>query len=117
MRQCVRVARRPEFAAQVRNLAPTFETIQGQAELVRAVGTLYMVCRSRAPVMAILRRSADPSAVGSDRRPPSGRSDDDRETSVREVVNRFQSLLAKLQEMEPAEGALRGEGLDQPEQE
>ena len=54
----------PEFAAQVESLTPAFETAQDETTLARAVGDLYMACRTREPVMAILRQTADTSGVG-----------------------------------------------------
>lgn len=95
----------PEFAAQVQSLAPAFEAAQDETELARAVGDLYIACRVREPVMAILRQTADTSSVGHDRRPPAGGTDRAEEMPVREIANRFQSLLASLAAMErPEEG-------------
>ena len=95
----------PAFADQVQSLAPAFETAQDKASLARAVGDLYMACRAREPVMAILRQTADTSGVGHDRRPSAGGTGFGDEMTVRETVNRFQSLLARLEQIEePAEG-------------
>lgn len=77
----------PDFAAQMQKLAPAFESVQDETELARAVGDLYMACRGREPVMAILRRTADPgSAGGQDRIPapqPASRQD------IQGMANRF----------------------------
>jgi hypothetical protein len=93
----------PEFAAQVQSLAPAFESAEDETALARAVGDLYMACRAREPVMAILRRTADTSGVGHDRRPPAGGADRGDTMPIREIVNRFQSLLARLEEIEWSE--------------
>lgn len=100
----------PEFAAQVQSLAPAFEVAQDETALARAVGDLYMACRAREPVMAILRQTADTSGVGHERRPPAGSTGYGDTMPVRGIVNRFQSLLDKLEEMErPEEGQSRSE--------
>ena len=93
----------PEFAAQVQSLAPAFETAQDETALAHAVGDLYMACRAREPLMAILRQTADTSGVGHERRPSAPDPDHAEEMLVREIVNRFQSLLVSLAEMERLE--------------
>jgi hypothetical protein len=94
----------PEFAARVRSLAPAFQTAEDEIALARAVGDLYMACRAREPVMAILRQTADTSGVGHDRRPSSGGTDYGNTMLIRDIANRFQSLLSTLEEMEHPEG-------------
>lgn len=89
----------PEFAAQVQSLAPAFEAAQDETALARAMDDLYMACRTREPVRAILRQTADTSGVGHERRPPAGDTDHGDTMPVREIVNRFQSLLNRLEEI------------------
>jgi hypothetical protein len=93
----------PEFAAKVQHLAPVFEKVEDETALARVVGDLYMACRERESVMTILRQTADTSDVGSDRLPPAGGTDQSGEMLIREVVNHFQSLLTRLEEIEPPE--------------
>jgi hypothetical protein len=93
----------PEFAAKVRNLAPAFEAAQDDVKLALAVGDLYMACRAREPVMAILRQTADTSTVGHDRRPPASVADREAAMPIQEITNRFQSLVAKLEEVDFSE--------------
>lgn len=93
----------PEFAAQIQGLAPTFEAVQDEATLARAVGDLYAACWVREPVMAVLRSTADASGVGFDRRPSAGGTGTEDTRLVRETVNRFQSLLTSLEEIEQPE--------------
>jgi hypothetical protein len=69
-----------------------------------AVGDLYMACRAREPVMAILRQTADTSSVGPDRKPPAGGTGHDDTMLIQAIVNRYQSLLARLEEIELSEG-------------
>lgn len=90
----------PGFAAQVQSLAPAFETAGSETELARAVADLYLACREREPVMGILRETADVDSPEHDRRPPAEGSQLEDEMLIREVVNRFQSLLAKLERIE-----------------
>jgi hypothetical protein len=94
----------PEFAARVRSLAPAFDAAQDDIKLAVVVGDLYMACRAREPVMAILRQTADTNSVGHDRRPPSGGTDRDDMMLIRAIVNRYHSLLARLEEIELSEG-------------
>jgi hypothetical protein len=100
----------PGFAAKVRSLAPAFDAAQDDVKLAVAVGDLYMACRAREPVMAILRQTADTSSVGHDRRPPSGGTDRDDTMLIQAIVNRYQSLFARLEEIELSEG-----GQDHPD--
>jgi len=108
----------PEFASQVRDLAPDFATAKDETELAHAVGDLYMACRAREPVMAVLRQTADTSTVGRDRRPPASVADREATMPIREITNRFQSLVARLEEIEgseqsknrPGENTLTAEG-------
>jgi hypothetical protein len=93
----------PGFAAKVRSLAPAFEAAQDDIKLAIAVGDLYMACRAREPVMAILRQTADTSSVGHDRKPPAGGTDHGDMMLIHDIVNRFQSLLARLEEIELSE--------------
>lgn len=90
----------PEFTAQIQSLAPAFEAAWDESALARAVEDLYMACRAREPVMAILRQTADTSGVEHDRKPPAGGAGYGDEIPVREVVNHFQSLLDSLEETE-----------------
>jgi hypothetical protein len=94
----------PRFAAKVRGLAPAFDSVQDDIKVAIAVGDLYVACRAREPVMAILRQTADTSSVGHDRRPPSGGTDRDDMMLIQAIVNRYQSLLARLEEIELSEG-------------
>jgi hypothetical protein len=94
----------PRFAAKVRGLAPAFEAAQDDIKMAIAVGDLYVACRAREPVMAILRQTADTSSVGHDRRPPSGGTDHGHMMLIQAIVNRYQSLLARLEEIELSEG-------------
>jgi hypothetical protein len=94
----------PGFAAKVRSLAPAFEAAQDDIKVAIAVGDLYVACRAREPVMAILRQTADTRSVGHDRRPPSGGTDHDDTMLIQAIVNRYQSLLARLEEIELSEG-------------
>jgi len=94
----------PGFAAKVRGLAPAFEAAQDDIKVAIAVGNLYVACRAREPVMAILRQTADTRSVGHDRRPPSGGIDHDDTMLIQAIVNRYQSLLARLEEIELSEG-------------
>lgn len=93
----------PEFAARVRSLAPAFQTAEDEIAVARAVGDLYMACRAREPVMAILRQTADTRSVGHDRRPSSGGTGYGNTMLIRDIANRFQSLLSTLEEMEHPE--------------
>ena len=93
----------PGFAAKVRSLAPAFEAAQDDIKVAIAVGNLYVACRAREPVMAILRQTADTSSVGHDRRPPSGGTDHGHMMLIQAIVNRYQSLLARLEEIELSE--------------
>jgi len=92
------------FAAKVRSLAPAFDAAQDDIKLAIAVGDLYMACRAREPVMAILRQTADTSSVGHDRKPPPASTDHDDTMLIQAIVNRYQSLLARLEEIELSEG-------------
>lgn len=89
----------------MQSLAPAFETAHDETTLARAVGDLYMACRAREPVMAILRQTADTTGVGHERRTPAGGTDQAEEMLVREIINHFQSLLKKLKEVERPEEA------------
>jgi hypothetical protein len=102
----------PEFATQVRGLAPAFEAAQDETEMARAVGDLYMACRAREPVMAILRQTADTSTVGSDRRPPASVADREATMPIREIANHFQSLVAKLEKVDFSEQSENRPGED-----
>ena len=104
----------PEFATQVRGLAPAFEAAQDETELARAVGDLYMACRAREPVMAILRQTADTSTVGSDRRPPASVADREATMPIREIANCFQSLVAKLEKVDFSEQSENRPGENAP---
>jgi hypothetical protein len=104
----------PGFAAKVRSLAPAFDAAQDDIKLTIAVGDLYMACRAREPVMAILRQTADTSSVGHDRRPPAGGTDHDDTMLIQTIVNRFQSLLARLEEIELSEGGQNHPGESTP---
>ena len=90
----------PEFAAQVWHLAPAFEAARNDVKLAIAVGELYLACRAREPVMKILRQTADTSGADHDRRPPAGGTGHEDMMKIREVINRYQSLLDKLREIE-----------------
>ena len=90
----------PAFAAKLRNLAPAFQAAQSDIDLARAVGDLYMACRAREPVMTVLRQTPDVSGDGNDRRPPAGGTDHDDIVLIRDIANRYHSLLAKLEEIE-----------------
>jgi hypothetical protein len=89
----------PEFAVQVQSLTLAFESAQDETTLARAVGGLYMACRAQEPIMTILRQTADTSGIGYNRRPAAGGADQEENVLVREIANRFQSLLARLEEM------------------
>jgi hypothetical protein len=104
----------PGFAAKVRSLAPAFEAAHDDIKLAIAVGDLYMACRAREPVMAILRQTADTSSVGHDRRPPSGGTGHDDTMPIQAIVNRYQSLLARLEEIEPPEDGQNHPGESTP---
>jgi hypothetical protein len=93
----------PGFAAKVRGLAPAFKAAQDNIRAAIAVGDLYMACWAREPVMAILRQTADTSSVGHDRRSPAGGTDHDDTMLIQAIVNRYQSLLARLEEIELSE--------------
>jgi hypothetical protein len=104
----------PEFTAQVRDLAPDFATAKDETELAHAVGDLYMACRAREPVMAILRQTADTSTVGHDRRPPASVADREATMPIREIVNHFQSLVARLEEIQVSEQSENRPGENTP---
>ena len=93
----------PEFATRVQSLAPVFETAHDQVELARAMGGLYRACRTREPVMTILCQMADTSGAGHVRRFTEGRAGNGNTMPVREIVNRFQLLLDRLEETERSE--------------
>lgn len=98
----------PKFAAQIQDLAPAFEAVRDEAALARAVGDLYAACWAREPVMAILRSTADASGAGFNRRPSAGDTGIEDTRLVREIVNRFQSLLTSLEEIkQPEKGDYR----------
>lgn len=108
----------PEFAAEMQNLAPTFAAVQNETDLARAIGDLYMLCRMRKPVMNILRQAAEKHGIPqllSDRRVQAGGADQPDEMPIREIANRFQSLLENLEEIEQPETdqSLRGQGRGQ----
>ena len=90
----------PGFATQLRELAPAFQAAQSDVDVARAVGDLYMACRVREPVMAILRQTADTSSDGHDRRPPAGGTGRDEMMLIHDIINRYQSLLTTLEEIE-----------------
>jgi hypothetical protein len=104
----------PGFAAKVRGLAPAFEAAQDDIKVAIAVGNLYVACRAREPVMAILRQTADTRSVGPDRRPPSGGTGHDDTMLIQAIVNRYQSLLARLEEIELSEGGQNHPGANTP---
>jgi hypothetical protein len=104
----------PEFAAKVRSLAPAFDAAQDDVKLAIAVGDLYMACRARKPVMAILRQTADTSTVGHDRRPPASVADREATMPIREIANHFQSLVARLEEIQISEQSENRPGENTP---
>jgi hypothetical protein len=104
----------PGFAARVRGLAPAFEAAQDDIKAAIAVGDLYVACWAREPVMAILRQTADTSSVGHDRRPPPGGTDHGDMMLIQAIVNRYQSLLARLEEIELSEGGQNRPGENTP---
>jgi hypothetical protein len=94
----------PEFAADMQKLAPAFAAVQDEIGLAQAVGELYMVCRSRKPVMAIFRQAAEKHGIRlslTDRRVPAGGASQPDEILIRETANRFQSLLDNLDKIKP----------------
>ena len=93
----------PGVATKLRELAPEFQAAQSDIDVARAVGDLYMACRAREPVMAVLRQTADTSSVGHDRRPPAGGTGHDETMLIHAIVNRYQSLLTTLEEIELSE--------------
>ena len=93
----------PGFAAQLRQMAPAFQAAQSEIDVAHAVGDLYMACRAREPVMAVLRQTADTGGVDHDRRPPAGGTGHDDTMLIRDIANRYQSLLATLEEIELSE--------------
>jgi hypothetical protein len=104
----------PRFAAKVRGLAPAFEAAQDDIKMAIAVGNLYVACRAREPVMAILRQTADTRSAGPDRRPPSGGTGHDDTMLIQAIVNRYHSLLARLEEIELSEGGQNHPGANTP---
>ena len=91
----------PEFAADIQKLAPTFASVQDEIGLTNVVGELYMVCRSRKPVMAIFRQAAKKHGIQlslTDRKLEAGGANQPDEISIREIANRFQSLLDSLED-------------------
>lgn len=93
----------PQFAAQVQSVVPDLSADQDETALTRAVGDLYMVCRTREPVMTMLRQTANTSGAGHDRKLAAAGEGQPREALIRAIVNHFQSLLDKLVELERPE--------------
>lgn len=102
----------PDFAAEVRSLAPAFEAAHNEVKLTIAVGDLYMACRAREPVMAILRQTADTSGAGHDRKLPPAGTDRKDTMLIQGITNRFQSLVARLEETESLEESKERPGED-----
>ena len=104
----------PGFAAKVRGLAPAFQAAQDNIKVAIAVGDLYVACWAREPVMAILRQTADTRSVDRDRRPPSGGTDHGDTMLIQAIVNRYHSLLARLEEIELSKGDQNHPGVNTP---
>jgi hypothetical protein len=104
----------PEFATQVRDLAPDFAAAKDETELTRAVGDLYMACRTQESVMSILRQTADTGGVGHNRRPLASVADREETMPIREIANHFQSLVARLEEIQISEQSENRPGEDTP---
>jgi hypothetical protein len=109
----------PEFVSELQSLPPILDEDKDKAELSRlSVKKFYLTCGKRDSVMAVLRQVLGEVSIEqilADRKLKAGGTGQPDEILIREIANRFQSLLENLEEIGQLETdqSLRGRGMDQ----